>query len=200
MLVLLFAVLTAQFAQPKMGIARGPLLVRDGATLRVQVAEGQTIDCLFDLKTWMERDGQRIEAAALAVGDRLEMVYDRRGETGCYARSIHVLDIPSQNTVPGRRPSMKREYNSPTERFAPRGDITTTGLVMDVSDKWLTIRTRSEGSKRFLLRHDTRYVGEGLRTDRQALALSTRVFVRAGRNFEGVVEAYQVIWGDIMKP
>ena len=95
---------------------------------------------------------------------------------------------------------MKREYSSPTERIAPRGDITVTGLVTNMSGQWLTLRTRSEGIQRFLLRHDTRYVGEGLRVDRESLHAGTRVFVRAGRNFEGVVEAYQVIWGEIMKP
>ncbi len=190
----------AQFIEPKMGIVRGPLVARQGAHLMVETAPGQQVDCVYDLKTWMERDGQRIESGALATGDRLEIVLDRRGETGCYARTIHVLDIPPQNTVPGRRPSLKREYSSPTERIAPRGDITVTGLVTDMSGQWLTLRTRSEGIQRFLLRHDTRYVGEGLRVDRESLHSGTRVFVRAGRNFEGVVEAYQVIWGEIMKP
>lgn len=198
MLILLLTL--AQFAEPKMGIVRGPLVSREASRLRVEIAAGQTVDCIFDVKTWMERDGQRIEAGALAAGDRLEMVTDRRGETGCYARTIHVLDIPEQNPLPGRRPNMKREYGGPTERLAPRGDMTATGLVMDVSDKWLTIRTRSEGVKRFLLRHDTRFVGEGMRTERASLGVTTRVFVRAGRNFEGVVEAYQVIWGEILKP
>ncbi len=201
MLALVLTVLS-QFVEPKMGIVTGPLVTREGWHLQVETGEGQRADCVFDIKTWMERDGQRIEAAALAPGDRLEMVTDRRGDTGCYVRTIHVLDVPAQSMVPGRRPSMKREYSSPSERFAPRGDITATGLVVDITGNWLTIRTRgSEANKqRFLLRHDTRYVGDGLRTDREALTIQTRVSVRAGRNFEGVVEAYQVIWGDIMKP
>ena len=184
---------------PKMAVLRGPLVSIDAAIVRVEVAEGQIVECKFDIRTSMERDGQRIEVAAVSVGDRLEIVADHR-PTGCYARTMHVLDIPSQNPIAGRRPSMKREYSSPTDRYAPRGDMTVTGLVVGLSEQWLTIRTRTEGNKQFLLRHDTRYVGEGMRTDRESLARSTRVFVRAGRNFEGVVEAYQVIWGDIMKP
>jgi hypothetical protein len=199
MLTAVLTLLCQLFPEPKMGILRGPLVSREGKVLRVEVAAGQIAECAFDIRTWMERDGQRIEAAALAVGDRVEIVADRNPK-GCYIRTIHVLDIPSQNTVPGRRPSMKREYSSPTERYAPRGEMTQTGLVMELSDKWLTIRTRADGAKQFLLRHDTRYVGEGMRTDRESLAHGTRVFVRAGRNFEGVVEAYQVIWGEIMKP
>jgi hypothetical protein len=183
----------------KMAVLRGPLVSREANVVRVQVAEGQIAECGFDIRTWMERDGQRLEAAALAVGDRLEIVADQR-PTGCYARTLHVLDVPPQNPIAGRRPSMKREYSSPTDRYAPRGDMTVTGLVAELSEQWLTIRTRTEGHQRFLLRHDTRYVGEGLRTAREALARGTRVFVRAGRNFEGVVEAYQVIWGGILKP
>lgn len=186
-------------AGPKMGILRGPMVSRDASILRMELPDGQLAECGFDIKTWMERDGQRIEAAALAVGDRLEIVADHR-PTGCYARTLHVLDVPVQHPGAGRRPSMKREYSSPTDRYAPRGDMTMTGLVVELTEQWLTIRTRTEGQKRFLLRHDTRYVGEGMRTVRDALARSTRVFVRAGRNFEGVVEAYQVIWGDILKP
>ena len=184
---------------PKMAVLRGPLVSREQASLRVELAAGQIAECAFDIRTSMERDGQRIEAGALAIGDRLEIVADQR-PTGCYARTLHVLDVPSQNPIAGRRPSMKREYSSPTDRYAPRGDMTVTGLVVELTEQWLTIRTRSEGNKQFLLRHDTRYVGEGMRTAREALARSTRVFVRAGRNFEGVVEAYQVIWGEILKP
>jgi hypothetical protein len=29
---------------------------------------------------------------------------------------------------------------------------------------------------------------------------NTRVFIRAGKNFEDQVEAYQVIWGEILHP
>jgi hypothetical protein len=29
------------------------------------------------------------------------------------------------------------------------------------------------------------------------LTVNTRVFVRAGRNLEGGIEAYQVVWGEI---
>ena len=192
--------LIAQFgAQPMMGIIRGPLISREGCILLVEIAEGKQTTCTFDIRTGMERDGQRIEAAALAVGDRLEMVTDNR-PGGCYIRTVHVLDVPVQNQGPGRRPSMKREYSNATERFAPRGDMTATGLVVELSDAWITIRTRGEGNKQFLLRHDTRFVGDGMRTVREALARGTRVFLRAGRNFEGVVEAYQVIWGEILKP
>ncbi|BDC52448.1 hypothetical protein F183_A47630 [Bryobacterales bacterium F-183] len=196
--MLLLLLTLAQMMQMKMGIVRGPLLAIEKTALTVE-AEGKPVRCRYDARTWMERDGQRIAAAALVPGDRLEMVTDLK-DAGCYVRTIHVLDIPSQAPGPGRRPSMKREYSSPTEQFAPRGDITATGLVTDIDDKWLTIRTRNDGPKKFLLRHDTRYVGDGFRVDHDTLRAGKRVFVRAGHNFEGVIEAYQVIWGEIMKP
>lgn len=196
MLVLLLTL--AQMMQMKLGIVRGPLLALDKAVLQVE-SDGKKVECRYDAHTWMERDGQRIAAPALALGDRLEMVTDINA-SGCYVRTIHVLDVPSQRPGPGRRPSMKREYASPTERFAPRGDMTSTGLVTSIDEKWLMIRTRNDGPKKFLLRHDTRYVGDGLRVDHAAVRAGKRVFVRAGYNFEGVVEAYQVIWGEILKP
>lgn len=196
MLVLLLTV--AQIMQMKMGIVRGPLLALDKTVLQVE-SDGKKVECRYDVRTWMERDGQRIGAGALVVGDRLEMVTDIK-DSGCYVRTIHVLDVPLQSTGPGRRPSLRTEYSSPTLQYAPRGDITATGTVTSIDDKWLVIRTRAEGSKKFLLRHDTRYVGEGFRVDHDALPAGKRVFVRAGHNFEGVIEAYQVIWGEILKP
>jgi hypothetical protein len=36
--------------------------------------------------------------------------------------------------------------------------------------------------------------------DAADLKPTTRVFVRAGKNLDEQVEAYQIIWGDIMEP
>jgi hypothetical protein len=36
--------------------------------------------------------------------------------------------------------------------------------------------------------------------DAGVLAVNTRVFVRAGKTIYDEVEAFQVIWGDILKP
>jgi len=61
----------------------------------------------------------------------------------------------------------------------------------------LTLRTRVDGEKLILLRQDTRYIGDGQRVGADGLKRNTRVFVRAGRNLDNDVEAYQVVWGGI---
>ena len=84
--------------------------------------------------------------------------------------------------------------------MALRGNITVAGVVLQVADGVLVLRTRSNELRRILLRPDTRYFGEGQPLTVSGLPLSTRVFVRAGRNLEGNVEAYQIVWGSILEP
>ena len=79
----------------------------------------------------------------------------------------------------------------------PRGDRTVSGVVIRCDARSVTLRTR-DGEQTLLLRKDTRYLGDGAQQDAGALAVNTRVFVRAGRNLEGGVEAYQVMWGEIL--
>jgi hypothetical protein len=70
---------------------------------------------------------------------------------------------------------------------------------MRVDPQLLTLRTR-RGEQHLLLRQDTRYLGDGARVDLKSLQVNTRVFVRAGRNLDQEIEAYQVIWGSIVQP
>ena len=48
------------------------------------------------------------------------------------------------------------------------------------------------------MRTDTRFLAGGVRLDAAALPVNTRVFVRAGRSLDGGIEAYQVMWGEIV--
>ena len=199
---LLFALALSQSpsaSQYPAGIVRGELVSVQQASLLLRLADGREQTCAFGPKSWFERDSQRIEPAALRPGDRLEMVADRQGG-GCFARSIHILENPPLKQVPGRRPSLKREYPSPTESFAPRGDFTLSGIVTELGEERLTIRTRAQGNHTFLIRHDTRFLSEGLRQTRADLGTGKRVFIRGGTNLEGQVEAYSVAWGEILKP
>ncbi len=50
-----------------------------------------------------------------------------------------------------------------------------------------------------LLRKDTRYLGDGAQQDAAAVLVNIRVFVRAGPNLYGGIEAYQVMWGEIIE-
>jgi hypothetical protein len=190
-------------AEGPVGILRGDMVNwtgRSDAGAIVVTNSSGTYRCGFDSKTYMEREGQRAAIGAFAPGDRIEIVADRRpGSDACYARTVHSVDSPVARMIPGHRPPLVRGP-SPTESWAPRGDMTISGLVVRISPDLLVIRTRSDGRKEILLRQDTRYLSGGVRVDGAALEVNTHVFVRAGRNLDDQVEAYQVVWGQIVQP
>ena len=164
---------------------------------RIRTAEGQVYSCTFDERTWFERNKLRINANALEAGDHLEVVSDRSKEParGCYARTVHVVEI----VTPVR--SRIRPYQSVTEHIAPRGDLSYAGVVITVNSSRMEIRPRNQGAPMVVqLRPDTRYVQDGIQIEAGELKPNTRVYVRAGKNLEGQVEAYQVSWGEILTP
>jgi hypothetical protein len=200
----LILVCSANAQQAPIGIARGDLVswqaTSGSGEMSFKTLEGRLYQCSFDAKTYFERDNQRVTAGAMAAGDRVEVVSDRRsGSDVCYARTVHVLDAAPVTLGPGGRPRFRKEQ-SPTEAFAPRGDMTFAGMVMRVDHDVLTLRTRADGEKLILLRQDTRYIGDGQRVEAAGLKRNTRVFIRAGRNLENDIEAYSVVWGGIVQP
>lgn len=204
---LLLACTASVYAQVNapIGIVRGDLTQWEGTNLKgvmsLRAADARILTCTFDGKTYFERDNQRISPPAMAAGDRVEIVADRHpGSDACYARTVHVLDTTVVRRPPGSRPRPVREVPDPTERFAPRGNLTIAGLVMRVDPNTIVIKTRTAGEQTILLRSDTQYTGEGLRVAPDSLLLRTQVFVRAGKNIDGDVEAYSVMWGDILHP
>jgi hypothetical protein len=82
----------------------------------------------------------------------------------------------------------------------PRGTLTYAGVIARLGDGRMVLRTRGGGEAHILLRPDTRYLSGGAIVEHSALSLSTRVFVRAGRNLDDEIEAYQVVWGEILSP
>lgn len=201
--LLLAAVLGAQGPAP-VGIVRGTFVSFDGTPVRgdmqVRTADDHVYQCSYDARTFFDRDNQRISIPGIAHGERVELVADRPdGPDTCYARTVHVVLTPPAKPLPGGRPALTPPY-SPTETFAPRGDMTFTGIVMKLTPDEVTIRTRSNGMKTIVLRRDTRYIGEGFRVNPDALAINTRVFIRAGHNYLNQVEAYQIVWGEMLTP
>jgi hypothetical protein len=163
-----------------------------------QSAGNRIYACSFDDKTYMEREGRRIEIAQ--KGDRLEIVSDRRPDSMvCYARLVHVVDPQRAYFAPGVRPRAKAS-NRPIEPFGPRGNLTFSGLVMSVKSNVLTLKLRAGEYETIHLRPDTRYSTGGQTAEAANLRNNTLVFVRCGRNVEEEVEAYQVIWGEILRP
>ena len=114
-----------------------------------------------------------------------------------YARTIHVI----QPTPPPRPLSQGRlrAYN-PKLDTVRTGNLTYSGVVYRLSDERVLIHSREAGDLTILLRKDTRYLKDGVVVEPADLKLNMRVFVRAGKDLYGEVEAYQVIWGTILTP
>lgn len=193
--------LMAQDVAP-IGIVRGALIECDATHLTLGADENRVFRFLTDGRTFIERDHLRIFCDKLSKGERLEIVADRSAEPGVrYARLVSVV-VPE--TRPRRRALMAIRaplpYDDPTLSIAPRGSLTFTGVVLRMDADGLVLRTRVDGEKWILVRRDTRFREDGLQVGRASLQSSTRVFVRAGRNLDGEIEAYEVVWGEILDP
>ncbi len=186
------------------GILRGDLLSWSGTArtgeLIFRNADHRVFQCSFDSKTYFERAHEHLGVASMQAGDRVEVVADHKDGSGlCYARTVHVLDGHPAALTSGVRPHL-RSASRPTESFAPRGDMTFAGVVLRINPDVLVLRLRSHEQRTVHLRSDTRYLSAGQSLDRSNLEVNTRVFIRAGKNLEDEIEAYQIVWGSILEP
>jgi len=117
----------------------------------------------------------------------------------CYARLVHILELKPIYEMPGVRPRSKHA-SQPVEPFGPRGNMTLSGLVRGVKSNVLTLKSRTGNYETIQLRSDTRYSTEGQAAEAGNLRVNTLVFIRCGKNLENQIEAYQVVWGEILKP
>ena len=188
------------------GVTRGILLECDapGAMGQFSVRAGGTNEVYrfaFDAKTYLERDSRRISIGGLQKGDTLEVVSDRDENIPVhYARTVHVIETRPAPRLPLAAGRSRLYRASPIDLIAPRGNITFAGVVTKLTADRVVLHTRLDGLKTVLLRLDTRYLESGTVVDAADLKPTTRVFVRAGKNLDDQVEAYQIIWGDIMDP
>jgi hypothetical protein len=165
-------------------LTKGVLLARNNA--------GTVEGCGYDSLSYLELSRNRVTVAKLEPGDPLEILTDHKpGSRDCYIRMLQVIPPgpPPSRATPSpaiKRPAFER----------PRGDRTVSGVIISNNTRTITLRTR-EGEQTLLLRKDTRYLAGGAPQDAAALTVNTRVFVRAGRNLDGGIEAYQVVWGEI---
>ena len=194
--------LMAQQEIAPIGIVRGVLIGCDGARLTVRTADGHTYGFVIDSKTFIERDHFRISCSKLDKAEPLEIVSDRSTEPGmAYARLITVVNPEARSR---RRALMAvrapLDHEDPTLSIAPRGSLTFTGVVLRMDDDGMVLRTRVDGEKWILVRRDTRFREDGLRVEPSSLHSTTRVFVRAGKNLDGEIEAYEIVWGEILTP
>ena len=202
--VFLFLPLAAQEPAPS-GLLTGRLLEWEGSSpageLTFRTSDNRVLRCAFDSKTLFERDRLPMQVSQLAAGDHLELVTDRQSSPQkCYLRAVYL--------VPAARPKPPANWYRPrfgtyrpvTEAIFPRGNLTFSGVVLRINPERLVLRTRSADQQVFLLREDTRYLDSGSSAQLSELRVNTRVFIRAGKNLEGDIEAYQIVWGEISGP
>lgn len=79
------------------------------------------------------------------------------------------------------------------------GNLLFTGIILRVEEGSIVLRNRSGVRQVIQLRQDTRYIGSGLPDMRQAMPMGRPVQVRAGKTFEGDVEAFTIMWGEILR-
>ena len=183
-LLFLGAALYAQEPMP-IGILRGSLVTWQAGSLSVREAGGAVYDCTYDNHTLFQRNQWPIQSADLTGGEPVEVLSDRKlPASTCYVRMLSVVHATAKSP---RRPT------PPRDAWIPRGYLTYTGLVVKNDDSKITLKTRT-GPRTLLLRADTHYS-----TAAEPL-LNKHVFVRAGRTLQGALEAYQVMWGEILLP
>jgi hypothetical protein len=175
------------------GIVRGNVVARIGSALsgelEIRSAQSLVYSCLYDARTYFEREHQAIVVTQLSAGDPVEVVADRRpGSGACYTRIVEVVN----KSV--RRVSAT---TSAGETLGPRGHLAFGGIVLQQSSLKMTIKTR-DGEISLTLRPDTRYVDDGIRVESSTFLVNKHVFVRAGRDIYGHLEAYQIMWAEGM--
>jgi hypothetical protein len=196
--LLLFAVSISTAADMPKGIFHGTMVSFEGSAntgvLLARNAAGDVYGCGYDSNSYFEDDHHKTSPAKLDPGDPLEILTDHKpGSRICYIRMAQVVQPP-----PPRSP--RREVAAPAKPVVAvllKGDRTVSGLVVRLDGGAVTLRTRT-GEETLLLRADTLYQCNGLRTDAATLAVNDRVSVREGRNADGQDVAYQVVWGDIL--
>jgi hypothetical protein len=173
-----------------LGILKGDLLEWEGTDksgeLSVRASDNRVFRCSFDLRTYFERDRNRATVSEMKTGDWIELVSDvsATDSTKCYARTVHVLPPVRPEVLRPLERKIQARRSAFLEGIAPRGNLTLAGVVLRLTQDAMWIRTRSEGEKTVLLRPDTRYLSGGTSVDASELAVNTRVFIRASKNFD----------------
>jgi hypothetical protein len=181
------------------GIFRGKLAGLEGTSAAGEFnatdSTGAAYSCGYDARSYFELNRARVAATKLQTGDPLEVVADRKpGMGACYARIVHVVAL-----LPSGRRIVEAPVRPPrVSEFLPqRGDRSFAGVVVQLEASRMTLKTR-DGQRTLVLRPDTRFLGGGLRVNAAEVPRNTHVFVRAGRNVYGQIEAFQVVWGELV--
>jgi hypothetical protein len=189
----------AQFPAPEQV---GVVLERDSnvaaGEFAIRAPDNQVYRYRFDAKTLVERDTLPGGIGHLNPGDQVTVDSDPvDGSLLRYARTVRVLTAQAQLARTDRE--LRSTVFPLVDRTSQTGNLTFAGVVARLTGQSLVLRTRA-GEQTLLIRRDTRYVDNGDTVEAAELRPNTRVFVRAGKNLYEQVEAYQVIWGEILDP
>lgn len=187
------------------GFTRGTLLERDADANRgefaIRLADNEVLRYRYDAHTYVEEFDLSVNMPRLKPGEQVVVVSDNLDGTFLrYARTVHVVG-GEQRAKPRTATFVPlHHFTLQDERLVPRGDLTYAGVIGEIAGERIVLHTREAGDQTILLRKDTRYLENGETVGANALKPNQRVFVRAGRDFSGQIEGYQVIWGQILDP
>lgn len=189
---------------PPLGLTRGEVLEVDPDQFSIRTLKNQVFRFRVDAKTFIERENQQVAFSTMKKGDIADVVCDRGPESSLrYARLVKVAEVRPLATAL-QRPVLPRRAPYPTmsllDSIFPRGQLTFTGVVLTKQDDRMLLRTRADGEKLIRLRPDTNFMESGRPVENAMLKTQTRVFIRAGHGLDNDLEAYSIIWGDIVDP
>ncbi|MFN7920956.1 MAG: hypothetical protein U0Q16_12715 [Bryobacteraceae bacterium] len=169
--------------------------------LALRTESRELVRCSVLSTSHLMRAGLRIHPHGVRIGDWVEMIGKFDPSGACHLQTLYVraLEAPVRrpHEIPQAVPAYARGYLS---GLFMRGTLTFTGIVNRMEDGRLFLYTRNMGPRSFAVRRDTVFTGSGRSVDPDQLEPYTRVFVRASRTYDGDLEAYYVIWGDILTP
>lgn len=204
---LLLVPVLAAFAQAPPAEApalRGVLLECDAhpeGEFAVRGPGNEVVRYRFDAKTRVERAGVPTSFPLVRAGEVVEVSSTPIADSPLrYAALVKAVDPVAPHMID--RPARQAPL-PPTLAQQPlfrRGDLTFSGVVSFLGSGRLILRTRNGGEHTILLRQDTRYLSSGGRAASSDLKANMRIFVRAGKDFYGNTEAYQVVWGGYLQP
>lgn len=202
---ILFAVSAFPQTAAEPATTRGVLLERDASPageFSLRASDNHVLRYRYDAGTKADREGQSLDVPRLRPGDHIEVISEAAADDPLpHARTVHV-SVPVATPVTAHRPATPgrlRPFNAQEERLLPKGDLSFSGVIVSLNGSRLILRTRAAGEQTIVLRTDTRYVENGELAPLGSLRPTMRVFVRGARNFQGDVEGYQVMWGNILE-
>ncbi|MEZ5356039.1 MAG: hypothetical protein R2762_25675 [Bryobacteraceae bacterium] len=167
--------------------------------LALRTEEPGLLRCRVLAGSRLMRAGIRIHPHGVRLGDTVEVLGYFSGAS-CTVVELHIRPFQGERKMVNgkfRSPLYPRSY---LDALWARGLLTFSGTVGRMNDGRMVIRTRRRGERSFALRDDTVFQNEGRQVERDTLESFTRVFVRASRTADGDLEAYQVMWGQILRP